>query len=245
MAWTSELACQEIWVPWLQHERARLQHNANAQCYNSNLKSFDTNGQGYNANTNGCPIPQIPNPNVHPHNNEDNTSCQSVGTAPPVNGGGLAEATNVAQVAQRKRRHVAGGRNEVPPPEEVAQTWDLDGTHLWLFTLEYESYLGIMGELRYIGTEYVSRRVLVHSTALLRFSGDFTTVFEPITSDLHSSDGDIDVSDGACRVCAPSHPRPSLMGTNGNGDGLACTLPLVPDALVVFLSLEGVSLELI
>ncbi|KAJ7746176.1 hypothetical protein DFH07DRAFT_942716 [Mycena maculata] len=47
----------------------------------------------------------------------------------------------------------------------------------------------------------------------------FTTIFEPITANLGSSGGDVDVSDGACRARAPSHPRPSLMGTNGRHDG--------------------------
>ncbi|KAJ7763155.1 hypothetical protein DFH07DRAFT_770885 [Mycena maculata] len=97
MAWTSELARQEIQVSWLQRKCARLQHNVNMQRYNANLKSYDVNGQGYNVNTNDCHIPRLPNPNV----------------------------------VQQKRRHVARGRNEVLPPEEVAQTWDLDGPHLW------------------------------------------------------------------------------------------------------------------
>ncbi|KAJ7763156.1 hypothetical protein DFH07DRAFT_770886 [Mycena maculata] len=60
---------------------------------------------------------------------------------------------------------------------------------------------------------------------LPQLSGDFTTIFEPITADLGSSGSDVDVSDGACRARAPSHPPPSLMGTNGRGDGPARAPP--------------------
>ncbi|KAJ7737629.1 hypothetical protein DFH07DRAFT_779309 [Mycena maculata] len=198
MAWTSELAHQEIRVPWLQCECARLQHNVNAQHYNANLKSYDANGQGYDVNTDDCHIPRLPNPNVHAYDNEDNTSRQPAGATPPVNGGGIAEATNVEQVAQRKRRHVARGRNELSPPKKSCR----HGTWMALTLGEdAQAKRPRNKELRYIGTEDVSRRVLVHPTALLRFYGDFTTVFEPITSDLRSSGGDIDAP---CRVRIPA-----------------------------------------